>query len=271
MENREVWVIPWLEGDIRLWHPQPRVSVLAEHIALARRQGIEGVIGIHWRTEDIQANLDALGLFTTSVPEIDGVRLLSREEKIDITSAFYAAWCEAKYGPAAAGKIAPILTRFDVDQVLAPRRGGVESPEYFPYHPSWGRMTPEIREDVTRFQKTVESVLPKAEDKTQRSNLEYLNETLRGILALEQVGIHLEPACQLKEAWLAGIIPEAEWAPSSQKALDAWNQAPFADLFEAFSRRVRTRGDLGVLSSMNQKLWGLAQELRAFWEANPKP
>ncbi|MFB3784769.1 MAG: hypothetical protein ACE15F_00225 [bacterium] len=268
MPGREVWVIPWLEGDMRLWHPQPRVSVLAEHIALAQQQGIAGVIGIHWRTEDIQANLDALGLFTVSPPELDGVRLMTREEKIDVTSAFYTAWCETKYGPEAAVKIAPVLTRLDVDQVLAPRRGGVDSPEYFPYHPSWGRMTPGIREDVARFLEVVEAARPLARDKDQRANLEYLENTLRGILALEQVGARLEPACRVKEAWLAGTLPASERLPACREALEAWKQAPFEELFGAFSRRVRTRGDLGVLSSMNQKLWGLAQELRDFLEAN---
>lgn len=36
--NRNVWAVPWLEGDDQLWHFQPRVEMMRDHVQLAARQ-----------------------------------------------------------------------------------------------------------------------------------------------------------------------------------------------------------------------------------------
>lgn len=270
LPGREVWIIPWLEGDARLWHPQPRISLLAEQIALARNQNIQGVIGIHWRTEDIRANLDALGLFTTNPPPLDGIRLMTEPEKTEIAQAFYQAWCEKHYGPSAAQSVTPLLVRFDVEQRLAPRRGGVDSPEYFPYEPGWGRLTPDLRDQVQEFLNRVTPLREKETNPTWLSNLDYLENTLRGVLLLDQVGDCLEPAFVLHRNHWAGNIPEADRQVLFREALARWDQAPIRELVEAYGKRIRSPGDLGILSSINQKLWGLASSLREFLERDGK-
>ena len=40
-KNRPVWAIPWLEGDRQLWHLQPRVGLLRDHVKLAHDQNLE--------------------------------------------------------------------------------------------------------------------------------------------------------------------------------------------------------------------------------------
>ncbi len=267
MEGRETWIIPWLEGDRRLWHPQPRVSLLAEQIALAKNQKIEGVIGIHWRTEDIRANFEALGLLCTSPSNVNGIRLMTNEEKSDVTSAFYQAWCEREYGPTAAKSIAPILTRFDVEQILAPRRGGVESPEYHPYHSGWGFLPPEVENEVRGFLDIVIKLRELEKEKSFRSHLDYLENTLRFCILLHETGIHLAPASELRDAILAGEIDAGDVEAIRNEAWNHWRQAPLEELFTTYGKRIRSRGELGVLSSLNQKLWLHAQELKQFLES----
>ncbi|MFQ7386754.1 MAG: hypothetical protein ACLRM8_02825 [Alistipes sp.] len=37
--HRKVWAVPWLEGDNQMWHQQPRVGKMRDHVQLAREQG----------------------------------------------------------------------------------------------------------------------------------------------------------------------------------------------------------------------------------------
>jgi hypothetical protein len=62
-KNRRVWAIPWLEGDRQLWHLQPRVKLLRDHVKLAHDQNLAGVVAIHWRTEETRLNLDTFARF----------------------------------------------------------------------------------------------------------------------------------------------------------------------------------------------------------------
>lgn len=266
MPDREVWIIPWLEGDMRLWHPQPRVSLLAEQIALANNQKIQGVIGIHWRTEDIRANLDALGLFTAAPPQLEGIHLMTPEEKTEIATAFYGAWCEKQYGSNAAVKLTPFLVRFDTEQLFAPRRGGVDSPEYYPYEPGWGRLSPELRKAVNEFLSSVTPLRTAETNREWRSNLEYLENTLQGALLLEQAGDSLAPAYTLRRKLLMGTVSNPDKDRLIREALTALNQAPIRELTAVYGKRIRSQGDRGILSSINQKLWGLTQSLRVSLE-----
>jgi hypothetical protein len=54
---RQRWPIVWLEYDGDQWHPQPNVHVFEGAAADAYRKGCQGIVGIHWRTRDIEENL----------------------------------------------------------------------------------------------------------------------------------------------------------------------------------------------------------------------
>ena len=41
--HRKVWAVPWLEGDNQMWHQQPRVGKMRDHVQLAREQGLPHV------------------------------------------------------------------------------------------------------------------------------------------------------------------------------------------------------------------------------------
>jgi hypothetical protein len=49
LEQRERWVIPWLEDDPAMWFPQFRASHIEQDLHRARNFGCQGAFGIHWR------------------------------------------------------------------------------------------------------------------------------------------------------------------------------------------------------------------------------
>ena len=54
---RERWPIPWLECDGDQWHPSHRARLRRRRPRRANESGSQGILGIHWRTRDIEENL----------------------------------------------------------------------------------------------------------------------------------------------------------------------------------------------------------------------
>ena len=59
-KGRQRWPVPWLEFDGNLWVPQPYVFGFRLTVQEAVENGIEGLFGIHWRTNELDANFDYL-------------------------------------------------------------------------------------------------------------------------------------------------------------------------------------------------------------------
>jgi hypothetical protein len=60
IQGRSLWAIPWLEDDPSLTSPQLWVGRMRRDAADARRYGCDGLLGIHWRTRILSANVAAL-------------------------------------------------------------------------------------------------------------------------------------------------------------------------------------------------------------------
>jgi hypothetical protein len=58
--GRSKWAIPWLEDDPSLTSPQLWVGRMRRDAADALRYGCDGLLGIHWRTRILSANVSAL-------------------------------------------------------------------------------------------------------------------------------------------------------------------------------------------------------------------
>ena len=60
ISGRSKWAIPWLEDDPSLTSPQLWVGRMRRDAADAFRYGCDGLLGIHWRTRILSANVSAL-------------------------------------------------------------------------------------------------------------------------------------------------------------------------------------------------------------------
>lgn len=244
-KHRDTIAIPWLEGDSKLWHPQPRVSYLHEQVQLAHKQGLAGVVAIHWRMEDIRANMEAFAEFAENpqgAPEVE---------------AFYHRHSINQYGAVAGPALAPLLAQIDIRHLFEQLR----SPEYFPYDPSWGRMSGPLRRNIQEILEAAEKFARTERNPQHSSNLRWLTGAFRFTLLLDQVSQGLEAAYNLKQRFEEDCIVSNRDVAAARNGLD---RVPIKALFETYATRVRSRGELGVLSSMNQKLWLEYNDLRTF-------
>ena len=247
-KNRRVWAIPWLEGDQQLWHLQPRVTLMREHVRLAHEQKLDGVVAIHWRTEETRLNLDTFARF-------------AREPNSPATvETLYAGDCVAQFGERAGTALAPVLARMDREGWLH----GPDSPEYFPYEPRWGRIDKDLKGRLGDLLATVESLRMQTDNSRHLANLDWLAANLRFTLLLDEVGRRIEPACTLKNRWLSGQVEPGRLRDEKQAAMAELRNAPMERLFEARAATVSSRGELGELSALNQKLWLHFKELEEF-------
>jgi len=238
-KNRTVWAVPWLEGDRQLWHLQPRVTLMREHVKLASRQNLAGVIAIHWRTEETRLNLDGFARYAKNPDDPTGVEDIYRED------------CEKKFGKEAAIRLGPILACMDREGWL----NGPDSPEYFPYEPQWGRIDEKLRDRLGELISTLEDLKGQSQNPRCRANLDWLVSNFRFTILLDEVGRKIEPAYRLKDEWLSGRLNSEQLDAQKEAALEVLNTAPIEELFTTYAGRVRSRGELGVLSALNQKLW----------------
>ncbi|MBE7500867.1 MAG: hypothetical protein HS113_11275 [Verrucomicrobiales bacterium] len=246
--HRPTWAIPWFEGDAWLWHLQPRAASIRDQVKAAHADRLSGVIGIHWRTEEIRMNLEAFAL-TARDPE-----------QAPSGEALYRRHCTERYGAEAADTLAPLLLRFEQENQL----GTLSSPEYFPYSPAWGRLPPGLEDPLRAAIALIERLESGAGSPVHRQNLGWLADNFRGSLLLDEVGRKIEAAYTLKEQYLRGEMFGTALREQAQAARAQFETAPIEELFRTFARRVRSRGELGELSSLNQKLWLQHRELDQF-------
>ena len=237
--NRKIWAIPWLEGDASLWHLQPRVANMKAHVKKAAEDGLNGVIGIHWRTEEIRPNLETFTRFASNPGDNAGVEEIYRET------------CLAEYGQYAARHLAPLLVSADTSGVL----NGIASPVYFAYVPTWGRLNPAQEEICKMFIKTIDDCLANENEVGRKENLEWLKANFEFALLLDEVGRNLEPAWKIRDNMLSGVAL-SHGPEEIAEATKMLQEAPMEKLFVTFASRVRSRGELGALSSLNQRVWG---------------
>lgn len=247
-KHRQVWSMPWLEGDAWLWHLQFRAESVMEQVKAADAAKLAGVVAIHWRTEEVRPNLEAFALTAN-----DPAHAPTAEE-------FYRRHCAERYGPAAADELARLLWRFEQEKQL----GYLSSPEYYPYEPKWGRVSTALSVQLREAIGLLARLRNNTPDAAHRANLDWLADNLRFTLLLDEVGRKIEPAYALKERFLGGDVEPGTLAKEAQTARQAFAAAPVEALFRTFARRVRSRGEMGELSALNQKLWLQCRELDRF-------
>ncbi|HPG38186.1 MAG TPA: hypothetical protein PLP19_05710 [bacterium] len=237
-KNRRVWAIPWLEGDARLWHLQPRVSILREQVHLAVKQNLDGVLAIHWRTRETRTNMKAFAQFSTN------------PDNMPTVEDFYKQVCREENGIQAERQLSPLLAQMDRER----RLDQPESPEYWPYNPQWGCIEADLVARLENLHLVVQQCKSSAST-NELDNLNWLDANIQFTLLLDKVSRRLAPAYRLKERWLTENPAPHNIRDDVQQARLEFDSAPVEALFNTFQGRELSRGELGVLSAVNQKLW----------------
>lgn len=250
-KNRKVWAIPWLEGDHQLWHLQPRVNLMKSHVQLAAEQKLDGVVAIHWRTEDVKLNMETFSMFAR------------RPGSTQTTESIYNDYARNNFGEK--GKLlVGDLVRWDIDQLNGGR--GL-SAEFYTFDTGWGILEEQSYAIRAALSDKTAQVLSQTKDISHRKNLEWLKNTIDFELLLHQVVSAMKPAAELKKSFVENGAPL-----SRQDILTAGmklKEAPVEELFTVYANKAKSKGELGVLSSLNQKLWTTYQELVDFVENYP--
>ncbi len=248
-KNRKVWAIPWLEADARLWHPQPRVALMRKHIKLAHKHKLDGVLAIHWRTQSTtRLNLETFAKFAADPQNPDTVQKI------------YRSHCRRRFGQNAAKMLAKTLAKLDENQAFE----SLSSIEYFPYNPTWERLNPDLKTQINHLISEIEPALNRTKKPRHRENLNYLLADLRFTVLLDQVGRKIHPAHLLKQRCLLNSAAPQSFPTLFQDAKKSFNDALIEELFQNCAAAVHSKGQLGVLSSLNQKLYIQYRELNRF-------
>ena len=129
IDEREKWVIPWMEDDPGLTIPQLWVGRMRRDAADAYAYGCNGYFGIHWRTRILSMNVSSLakaswdqswnpekGKRVTPI-EVKGYLTKMEKGKEEVRDLecldFYQEWCRIQFGPDVSEQLARIFTSLD--------------------------------------------------------------------------------------------------------------------------------------------------------------
>jgi hypothetical protein len=244
-KKRRVIPISWLEGDDALWALQPRVELLKNQVKQAQKMNAYGVIAIHWRTEEVRLNFETFAHF--AVHPYDRIT----------TQEIYYSYFREKLGPQAAAFLSGEFTGLDT---LLLNTG--PSPEFFAYTPEWGRLKPETAFKIKFIIEKIDKLISDSRNETYLRNLKWYKFKLSFALLLNEIGKRMEPGWQIRTRYISYKEP-----PSKEKldtAIQLIENAPIKELFDIYTSSVRSRGEMGELSSINQKLWHEFQLLKTF-------
>lgn len=236
-KHRDVWAMPWLEGDHQLWHFQPRVNLMKEHVKLAKKQNLQGIVAIHWRTEDVKYNFQTFCHFALNPEENKSVKEL------------YEQYFVKDFGSYAARKLSELITDFDILQL----QSSISSPEFYAFTPSWGQMDKKNREARELIVKVIDEVILQTKEKKYINNLKHFRSTFEFELLLDSVTRSIQPGWNLRDSVLKGY--KEPMKEEYIQALKILKSAPIEKMIRTYMLKVRSRGEMGILTSINQRLW----------------
>lgn len=230
-DDRERWPIPWLENDGDQWHPQPYVHIYEPMVKYAHEGGSQGLLGIHWRTRDIEENLAYLVEYAWD-PSLTA-------------ESFFADYASRNYGPELGLELSRIESALDS---LGYRWvGGGGQNECAPF--SWGPGSPEKTTQLAALRDKTARLLPAAG--RYKPRLQWLITRMDWVLAYQSA----ESAATEAERLLA----QARAAQPDQvkllaaEALSKLEAGNLAKAVRTYAQRVTTRGEYGVLATILTK------------------
>ena len=239
--DRERWPIPWLECDGDQWHPQAAVHIYDKMMRDILQGQSQGVLGIHWRTRDVEEAFGFMTAFTWN-PAMT-------------TEMFYQDLALHGYGVVAATAMADIHRELDA---LGYRWvGGGGQNECAPF--SWGPGDPKKVERLRALRDRAAKVTPEA--RQGRERLAWLLGVIDWTLAYYDAEVAAVKAGELLAK--AKSVPDAEQAKQAATAARALlGSGLLAKAMRTYATRITTRGEYGVLATVNTKA---AADWRRLW------
>jgi len=240
-KDRERWPIPWLECDGDQWHPQPWVHTMEPMLKDAQKGGSQGMLGIHWRTRDIAENFQYIIDYAWNPG-------LSAED-------FYRDLAKRCYPAAIAPQMAVIHS--ELDKLGYRWIGGAGQSECAPF--AWGPGDADKAYELYRLRSQVMSLLSKADRSTTR--LDWMIRTMEWILQFREAEL---AAVQARDMLYKARGEDSESArKTALQALALMNNGKLEGALHSYAMRVTTRGEYGVLATINTKAYSNWQDIRS--------
>ena len=263
-EGRESWPVPWFESDAGgsrrdQWGPQPNTHVFADLCRDAHEKGCRGFMGIHWRTRDLEE------VFAYSA---------RYAWESDLTfESFYDDYAERAYGKRHAREVATILRELEhmgprwtgswgqwecsnfqwlgVGSSLSLADGHFAIPDSRPSPVNLNRLS-EIRRRLTGML----SELKADGEPAGQDRLRWLILTVEWLTQYDRVALTLEAGGPFYRQ--ADIVYQkaAQGDPDHRLDEGIWEllrEAPLRDAMLSYARKIESRGELGVLATINVK------------------
>lgn len=229
-KDREFWPIPWFEYDGDQWCPQPNTKRFYNATRDALAKGASGMLGIHWRTRDVEESHAYMSQFAWD-PK------LGYEE-------FYKEYARKAYGDERAAGL--LMGLQDLGYRWIGGAGQVECGGF-----SWNAAPDD---GVARMN----GVFDKYADVVPSERLGDLGDMREWLESNDSASRLLRPEGRLRTL-LNSLRAESREATGDEKKLIASDLAEarrdLSAAIAAASRRTANRGELGILATINTKAW----------------
>jgi len=251
--DRERWAIPWYEFDGDQWFPQANAHVFAETVRDAKAKGCQGLLAIHWRTKEVGESQALCAQYAWNP-----------EETLD---RFYRDYGTRRVGPKLGSASGAILQELDGMGYRWLGGGGqaecgtfawchVDSPEREgKLHTLHGRLLA-LRNDLAEA-RCPSGALGRVDDAIATIDRVLLFNRIAGLLV---AGGPADRALAMEP----GEVKKAE----CRRLLGELTGADFGDMLNLYARTITSRGELGVLATVNGKAFvDLRRKVAALREA----
>ncbi|MBI3923632.1 MAG: hypothetical protein HY318_19590, partial [Armatimonadetes bacterium] len=260
--DRQKWPIPWFEFDGDQWFPQAHTHAFSQLCPDAHKKGSQGLLAIHWQTRGVEEAAAYMAQFAWN-PK------LTFEE-------FYDELARKTVGDSRAGEMSQILR--DLEGLGYRWTGGGGQSECCEpagnFH--WGSPPREENlEKLAGIRQRVVSLREEIKASGQFHGLErveWLIHTIDFCVNYDRSVPKLRPGgvvdSLLTEAEaLKNEDKQEEAKAKAQEALDVLRGSEFGEGLKAYARKVTTRGELGVLATIDARAFFSYRQLELRAEA----
>ncbi len=240
-ENRQRWPIPWLEYDGDEWQPQPFVHEYEKMMTNIHQGGSQGFLAIHWRTREVEENFGYMLAYAWD-PEITAEK-------------YFHQMAQKLYDQKIADQMAEIHIK--LDKMGYRWVGGTGQNECAIF--TWGPGEQAKADKLSNIYSAIESIEPQAEKGRHRLN--WLMNRIQWVLNYYQAEKTAKEVTSLLKK--AEDLQGEELARVAIRAKKLLEKKELAKAMEFYAGRISTRGEYGVLATVNTKAVPALKDLTA--------